>query len=432
MNFNGLLEVVRFELLRNLKRPSFWLSILLVPVLASLYILFASANGASTQNAFEDMAKVDAYKIALLDESGFLYPKQADAATLQANFDVFTQILNAKSLSRPENLESGKDAVKTGAVDLFYYLPADFAKTRQAQIFVRPQKPSFTSDYSAAFKNFLTATALSRLPEADRLVLSKQVNFDTTTYDPKDQHVIDFSENISRAFMPILTLALFYFLLVTFGNRIVTSVTEEKENRISELLLVKITPITLILGKVISLMLLGLLEVVLFATPILIASQTGLLSRFIPLESFHLQLDPLNVAAWLALVLAAFFMLTALLIFIGAFSATAKEASGFSSIVIFVMLVPLFAMSAFISPTPNLITHFLTFFPVTAPVSLMLRGIMGTLDQISFIIGLVLLVIFAFAFASLGAKIFARFAVNYDSAASFLANLRHPRLKWKK
>src|SRR5665811_1892134 len=58
--------------------------------------------------------------------------------------------------------------------------------------------------------------------------------------------------------------------IVLLGNQMLTSTLEEKENRVTEMILTTLNPTTLIIGKVISLFMVGLMQMLIFALPVII------------------------------------------------------------------------------------------------------------------------------------------------------------------
>ena len=68
----NLLNVIRFEVVRSLKKPSFWLAALLVPVLFTAYIFVCAMVGYNTSNSIESGSAVSGLKLAVVDKSDYL------------------------------------------------------------------------------------------------------------------------------------------------------------------------------------------------------------------------------------------------------------------------------------------------------------------------------------------------------------------------
>jgi ABC-2 type transport system permease protein len=106
------------------------------------------------------------------------------------------------------------------------------------------------------------------------------------------------------------------------------------------------------------------------------------------------------------------------LIAIGSAVPTAKEASGFFGVVMILLLGPVYAISLFFSSPDSGIVRFLSFFPFTAPVPLMLRNAVGNLTIADTIIGIVILAISAVIALAIAIRIFQYGALEYSRRIS--------------
>ena len=168
--------------------------------------------------------------------------------------------------------------------------------------------------------------------------------------------------------------------------------TEEKENRISELMLTSIKPRDLIIGKIISLMIVGLIQLLVLVIPVLVLYKVGINYNVIP-EFIQEGINALSIAQYTLLLLASYFLFTAGCIIIGTMTPTAKDANSFSSVFIIMVILPLFFLGSFVGKDNQFMMYFLTYFPPSAPMSIMLRAIMGSLAEWEFWVGLVDIVI---------------------------------------
>ena len=69
---------------------------------------------------------------------------------------------------------------------------------------------------------------------------------------------------------PLIFLVIFYVLIMLLANQMLNSTLEEKENRVTEMILTTLNPTTLIVGKVIALFAIGLVQMMVFLSPIVV------------------------------------------------------------------------------------------------------------------------------------------------------------------
>jgi ABC-2 type transport system permease protein len=272
--------------------------------------------------------------------------------------------------------------------------------------------------------------ASSQIPAIDLKIITGAIDIATTTYDAKDDHEVDMSENINKIIAPIICIALFYFLIVVLGNRIIVAMTEEKENRISELLLTSIRPNELVIGKIISLMILGIVQLLVLVVPVLIMINTKAINAVLP-DGLEISADALELFKYFAALLASYFFFTSACVAIGSITPTAKDANNYSGVImVFMIVLPLVFMSV-LSGEPTFMTYFLTYFPASAPLSILLRGVFGSIPTWELWLAVADLAAFGALCSYLATYFFKRNVVSFTSKINFKKLLGAPRKTWK-
>ena len=200
------------------------------------------------------------------------------------------------------------------------------------------------------------------------------------------------------------------------------STVEEKENRTVEMLLTTVQARTLIIGKIWALIALSLIQGMVIVVPVLIG-YFGFGSQ-LHLSNFDLSqivFDPTRIAVAAALFGASFTMLTGLLVAMGAMMPTAKEASSWVGLVMILLFGPLYAASVFVSYPESTFSMVMSYFPLTAPIPLMIRNTVGNLSLIEALIGVAVLVVSAVLIMMLAVRVFRYGAMSYDSKLSLSA-----------
>ena len=301
----NLLNVIRFEVVRSLKKPSFWLAALLVPVLFTAYIFICAMVGYNTGNSIESGSAVADLKLAVVDKSDYL-----------KYFNFTNEADEEQSLQQYEEFDDALRDLKNRKIDVLYYIPSDFIENQNVEIYSKIEQNSITDDYKAPIAALLNQSAKKNVKTIDAKILSSELNYTTTTFDATDDHVIDFKEQLTKIVAPAAAIILFYILMAILGNRLSVAMTEEKENRISELLLVSLKPIHLITGKIISLMIIGIIQLTILLIPVAAIYYLGLQRGIIPAE-FAISLDIQSVLTYLALLIASYYIFTAITVLIG-------------------------------------------------------------------------------------------------------------------
>jgi ABC-2 type transport system permease protein len=178
----------------------------------------------------------------------------------------------------------------------------------------------------------------------------------------------------------MLFLIVFYIIIILLGNQMLTSTLDEKENRVTEMILTTINPTNLILGKVISLFTLGVLQMVIFALPFIIGYAFFKSQLHLPNIDFsHLVFDPQQMTLGALMLLGGFALFTGTLVALGAAMPTAKDAGPIFGGLITLIFLPFYAFSLIASSPDALVVRIFSYFPYSAPVTGMLRNGFGTL-----------------------------------------------------
>ena len=170
--------------------------------------------------------------------------------------------------------------------------------------------------------------------------------------------------------VPFLSAWIMVMVIFMVSGALLHSVSEEKENRVVEVLITSVSPLALMTGKVLGLGATGLLQV-----GIWLVSLAALVPRIVNAfpDIGDIALSPGLAAAIVLFFLAGYFVFAVVMAGLSAATVSAREASSLSSIVLLPALAPL-VFSAFISLAPNgVFARTLTFIPFTASFTMMIR-----------------------------------------------------------
>jgi ABC-2 type transport system permease protein len=315
--------------------------------------------------------------------------------------------------SETKDQQAAISAVKSGKIDAYFIYPKDLA-TSQVQIYAKDAGLFDDGKYQDVASLILQDSVAPTVNPQTTAILKDTVSYNSTIY----RNGVQF-DGIKALVAPGIFLVLFYILIAVFGNQMLTNTTEEKENRVIEIILTTIKARTLIIGKILSLLVLALIQVVVILVPVIIVYSLWHNQLSLPnLDLSNIPLDPIHIGVAVILFILSFLMFTGLLIAIGSAVPTAKDASGFFGIVVLLLLGPMYAISLFFSSPDSGIVRFLTFFPFTAPVPLMVRNAVGNLSVADTIIGITILAISAVVALAVAIRIFQYGALEYSRRIS--------------
>ena len=395
---HNLGTVMRFEIIRTLKKKTFWITILGFPVMFAAIGGIVFFSNKATDDASKDIEK-QKFSFVVSDTSGLIKSDIVKAMTGR--------------IAPPSEKQQYIDAVRKGSLEGYIYYPADLTKDK-IEVYGKEIDIFANGRYSGAAQTILLLSVSNAVDANTKAALTKNTTIAFTSYKDGVQY-----DGIKQMILPGLFLVLFYFLIAFFGNQMLTSTTEEKENRVIEMLLTTVEARTLIIGKILSLIILSVIQGVMVVLPVLVGYL--LLREKLSLPSVDLTTLPVNwgaIGIGFAVFASSFMLFTGLLVAIGAAVPTAKEASGFFGVVMVLLFGPLYAASLFVSAPNSPIVTFLSLFPFTAPIPLLLRNALGTLPLWQALLGISIVAVTAAVVTVIAVRVFRYGALEYSRKLS--------------
>jgi ABC-2 type transport system permease protein len=397
-----LRAVIRHEFLTIVKQPSFWISLFAVPLLFGFIILLSVLTNADDKKV--DPAKNE-LNVVVIDNSGIMNRAVIQAYNLRRE--------------QPANQTNLEHSVRAGELDGLIVYPQNLAETGKYQLFANntdndQAEATVTELGRAVLQQSLLAPLKS--PELASLAMSGGEGAMESYTDGQP------TRGFSQSIVPGAFLVVFYIVLIFSVGYALSSVSEEKENRSIEMVLSYIKPQTLILGKLLSIILVTLTQI---ATIALMAAATYLVLRSLgkevalPFKVSDLTFVPSELVIGTGFLIVGFIFYVALMAMIGAIFPSSKEANGFSTVFYILPAVPFWSIDAITAQQPGLFAHILTYFPLTAPTTTLLRNAVGNISILEGLTSLAVLVVATIIAILLAAKAFRLGTLEYTDRIKF-------------
>lgn len=267
---------------------------------------------------------------------------------------------------------SARQALQEGLITAYYIIPPDYLDSGDL-IYVNPRyAPESEDGQSWVMRHTIFANLLGNDPQ--RLArASIPMNVQAIALAPETTSLDD---HPSAFYIPYATMMILYLVILMSASLLLNSVSNEKKNRIMEVLLLAVTPRQLLVGKIVGLGILGLLQ-----TAIWLGTGYGLLrlggsSLRLPAG---LELPP-SILVWgIVFFLLGYAVYASLMAGLGALVPNLREASQAVILVIWPLLIPIFFLPVLIERTHGALAVALSIFPLTAPIAMMARLAAGGL-----------------------------------------------------
>lgn len=392
---NKVIIIAIREYLRNVKKVSFWAATLLLP----LFMLIISLISGFSSKAVEDQIKKEA--------------ENARAILIHDDANLIAADTITAPLKLVENRDENIELVKRNEADAYIYIPQDVATSNVIEIYVQAKGIFYKDRYNSLVQTLIRQNILSRVGDESQIkIFNAGQQFKVTSF--KDGQVVD--ESYEALIVPIAAVAL-YFLLLSFANSfLLNSVSEEKENRMIEIVLTSIKPKTLIFGKVIG-------QITTVLTQLIVLMVLGGLAfrattPNLPIDISKVQLDFSTVVMGIFYVMVGFLIMGNIMVAVGAAMPSYKEAQSFSSVFIILSIFPVYFFSIILADPNGIVSLVTSYFPLTAPMILLLRYTLGVMSLREIIFSSAIIMLYAYLTYIIAVKLFEFGALEYSKKLS--------------
>lgn len=393
--------VIRHEYLTIIKQPSFWIVMLAIPALIVAIGLISYFGGKASEDRIAELTK-DLKNVAIVDESNLIRPEIIQGAGL--------------SLSQPQEKDQLIESVKSGEKEALLVFPSDLENSKRYQAYVGSNDISKTGSVTGLADNLLQSSLFLPLGSADIIALAQNgADSTVTTYDNGRE-----TAGVNEFIIPGLFLALFFIIFMFSVSYMLSSVSEEKENRSMEMVLTYVNTTTLIIGKLLAVTLVTLTQIAFFAAlaviGIIIALNTGIASLPAGIDISRLVFDPQSILFGLGFLLAGFLMFAGFMTIVAAAAPSSREANSFSGVFYFGAFAPLYLVTLIITSPDNSLVRFLSFFPITSPVVSLLRNTFGNISVTEGLLMLATMALFATLAIAIAIRTFRLGALEFQNS----------------
>ena len=369
------------EYITNVRRPGFIFATLLIPALGLIGLIIATFfSGQASSFLRDQFVPQDQQPIGVVDASGLYVPI---APRFAERFTAFPDV------------EAARQALVQREIDGYLVIPTDYVTTGKVDVFTR-EGGGFSGaiavdsdEVNPFLLNGLLAGKVDE-PVLDRVRDPSDLN--RVTLDETGKPASDETNPFSfvGGFIASFAVSLVLFISIfTSSSYLLRSVSEEKENRVMEVVLSSVSASDLLAGKVIGLGALGLTQVgVWLLSGVALTGGLGALAM-----GALAVLNPGTFVLALVYFLLGYLLFGTLMATAGSLGTSMRESQQIAGVFSFAAAVP-WMLNGFIIANPNmLLARVLSWFPLTAPMMMMLRLPYGDVPAIDIIGSIALLVV---------------------------------------
>jgi ABC-2 type transport system permease protein len=389
--------VAKREYLQRIKGKGFWIATLLLPVLLlsatilpsvflarsearqKIVVVDRTGGAVASELAAEKQTKEPEPPPATsLPEPGSrrgataAMEAQAKVQARNVRFDFLVEPPAADAAAQRADLDR---RVTAKTIDAWVWVDADALETNKAEYHAR------------SVSNFVTQEVLKDdLSGAIRRVRLRKAGLDperiSALIKGVDLATLRVAQGGSRAEAGLAGAAfgyiifmMLYVLIGIWGQQVMTGVLDEKSSRVVEVVVSSVRPNELMMGKLVGICCLGLTQMAIWCTTLVIVSTPGILAAMVSLpEGVTLPTVTIPmVLNFIFLFVLGFFVFASFYAAVGASFNNIQEAQQVAGFIVFFLLVPLFLMFRIINDPNSTLAVVASLIPPFTPLLMTLR-----------------------------------------------------------
>ena len=390
---NKTILILKHEFGQTIKRKSFIIMTLAFPVLA----LIAIGVFVFIQSIERPPTPGEEVTIGYVDEVG--------------RFNDYTSQPWGITLTAYPTQEEATGALLSGDISEYFIISRDYLSTGIMTRYTLERELEPPGETRWAIKSFLVSNLLQgrTSPEITERVKSP-LALVSTRLDETGEVATD-QGGFGAFIVPYLFAILLMMAIFTSSGFLLQGLGEEKENRIMEILLSSVSARQLLTGKVLALGAAGLVQILAWLLSVMFLVR--LASTTIGGFPGTLQISGNLLILGVVYFILGYLLFAVLMAGVGAVATTAREGQQLSMIFTMSAVIP-FIIAPFIMEKPDhIVTQVLTLFPITAPITVMIRLGLTDIPTWELIVSITLLIVSIIGSLLLAARVFRTFLLMY-------------------
>lgn len=387
------LKVAKWEIKRNLRNKTFIIGMFLTPLFIIGFMFLGELIGG-------DDEETEMTTVFIHDELGVFSEIEQTVAASNLSWQVMqTDVTEEEANKEVKNTEQtaylfiDEESLTKGTIPAYTSEEMDASFMNQAQILSSPIQAWQLKELGLSNEQLAVVSRGIQIADVS-------ANDETDTKDAKEtaeeSEIASLERIVPGAFAGFIMLS-----IVFTGMAIFQSASQEKKDKIAEIILSSLTPNDLMQGKIIGYFVLGIVQSIVSLVIVL------------PVLSWRLDIAFLDylfvpeLALYLMIAISGYLLFASIFVGVGATMTDMTTAGNFQGMVMMLPFLPFIFIGPVLSDPSGFMAQLGTYIPFTAPGVLLLR--LSNLEEwpwIEIVISLTILIVSIWIFVKLAGKIF--------------------------
>lgn len=387
------------------RKKSFWAVMLLIPALYGVLLAVSTISATSAEKKIQEQVE-NADEILLIDRSGIVLPEYYQAPILAS-----------------DDIDAARASVRSGDADAAIIIPEDISETLEVEIAVEDTSFATRGRFDELARNILKQSILAKVGDAEQISLfNSEITVAHTLYKEGSEVQGGFESLV----LPIVAVVVYFLLVMMSSSYMLMSISEEKENRMIEIVRSIVPVRTLLWGKLLGLTAVAVTQLLTLSLLIVVIGTISS-ATLIDIDWSMVDVSFLQIVTALYFVFAGFFFIASIMVGVGAAMPNYRDAQQFSSLFIILSILPIYLATVLVTDPGGAIAQFFSFFPFTAPLVLLFRSSVDAIAGWELLLGSVAVLIYILIGLYLAFTMFRIGSMEYTEKLSWKMLLRRQK-----
>ncbi|MEW4130771.1 ABC transporter permease [Bacillus thuringiensis] len=326
------------------------------------------------------------------------------------------------SLGDKTKLNQYKQQLLDKKVEALFILKEGAGAEPVLDYFMKLDNPKLIQSAQVFVQNQYFQSAVVKQQLSEEAVKSLTMNVQATKQNLNN-------EETSSFLLVYLLVAIMYLAITSYGNAIATAVASEKASRVMEVMVTKVSPVHMVFGKILGVGLASLTQLFIFFFSMALYIKSGIFKVSDSFFGVNIDVNMItgeHAAYFLLYFVLGYFVYAALFAVFGSMVSRPEELSGTTMPITLILMGSLVVELLVVLDNPEgLVSRVTSYVPFTAPISMVVRIIKGSVGSLEIITSMVVLLASISLIAMFAAKVYPKGVLRSGKSLKFSQLLKN-------
>ena len=319
--------------------------------------------------------------------------KEIQESRLQEIIDAgaLADFFETKKIILLTDLEAAKQAIENETVRQVTVIPTDYMASGEFNVYVRKSELLDTGTGTGWLSEMIENEILKTTELDENSVARIKTRASSVEFEIGESGEFEKVDKIAKMFslgIPMAVAGLLLLALSMNSGRLLTSIAEEKENKVMEIIISSVSADDLLFGKVIGIICAGLLQIAIWMAMVSVIPTLSMIALSEMID-YELRIMPLVYSS--VLMILGFIFYGCLLAGFGSMGSTHKDVQQLAAIPSLLACIPFMFVTVLLGSPNGIIARIMSVIPFFSPIAMTFR--LGVTDVPLWDVGVTILIL---------------------------------------